>query len=102
MLQETCPVCSSPLFSIRDEMWCLKCNKRVVKVSELDEIGEASIPYLLTTLTNTLTAKIEEINILLQRATDPEEIRKLTNTLESLLKVISESRKLARELRQET
>ena len=100
MLQETCPVCSSPLFSIRDEMWCLKCNKRVVKVSELDEAGAASIPYILTSLNNTLSAKLEEINILLQRTTDPEEINKLAQTLETLLRIIRESRKLENELRQ--
>jgi len=102
MLQETCPVCSSPLFSIRGEMWCLKCNKRVVKVSELDEVGEASIPYLLASISNTIYSKIEELNILLQRATEPEEIMKISNTLESLLRLIRESRRIAQEFKQET
>jgi len=101
MLQETCPVCSSPLFSIRGEMWCLKCDKRVVKVSEVDEIDAATLPYLLNTLTGTLATKIQELNILLQRSSDPEEINKIAQTLESLLKIIRESKRLENELKQQ-
>ncbi|MDJ0269247.1 MAG: hypothetical protein NXY59_01610 [Aigarchaeota archaeon] len=101
MLSETCPVCSSPLFSLSGELWCLKCNRRVVRVREETEATAATVPYILSSLNNTLTAKIEELNILLQREVDPEKIHKLTQTLDSLLRVLRESRRLEAESRKQ-
>jgi len=94
MLPETCPVCSSPLFSIKDELWCLKCDRRVVVVREDSEAMAATVPYTLASLNNVLATKIEELSLLLSRTVEPAQIQQLAQTLEILLRVLRESRQL--------
>ena len=88
MLADVCPVCSSPLFEIKGQIWCLKCNKRVIRVSSEEEIEEAFTGITLNELVKTLTTKIEEVNIALKRAADPKEVKELIKTLIGLLKAL--------------
>ncbi|MEM1655481.1 MAG: Sjogren's syndrome/scleroderma autoantigen 1 family protein [Nitrososphaerota archaeon] len=88
MLADQCPVCNSPLFEIKGQIWCLKCNKRVIRVSSEEEVEEAFTGITLNELLKTLTTKMEEVNIALKRVADPREIKDLTETLISLLKAL--------------
>jgi UPF0148 protein len=88
MLADVCPICSSPLFEIKGQIWCLKCNKRVIRVSSEEEIEEAFTGITLNELMKTLTTKIEEVNIALKRVADPKEVKELVKTLISLLKAL--------------
>lgn len=99
MTSDICPVCSSPIFEIKGELWCLKCNKKVIKVKEDAEISDAIIPYLLNNLNSVLLEKIQEMSIKLSRVTELEEIRNITDTLHSLLTVLSQSEALREKLR---
>ena len=94
MLAEQCPVCNNPLFEIKGQIWCLKCNRRVIKVSSEEEVEEALTAVTLTEIIKTITAKIEEIDIMLRRATDLSEVKKLTETMTSLLNALESAAKL--------
>ncbi|MEM1945901.1 MAG: Sjogren's syndrome/scleroderma autoantigen 1 family protein [Candidatus Caldarchaeum sp.] len=99
MLSEICPVCNSPLFEVKGELRCIRCDKPVVRVHEESETLAASTPIILSRLENALSAKIDVMTALLQRSGEPEEIRLLSETLSSLIKLFRESRKLSEELR---
>ncbi|MEM0384573.1 MAG: Sjogren's syndrome/scleroderma autoantigen 1 family protein [Candidatus Caldarchaeum sp.] len=101
MLSEICPVCNSPLFEVRNELRCIRCDKPVVRVHEDSEVLAASTPLTLSRLENALSSKIDLLTTLLQRASDPEEIRVLSESLSSLLKLFHESRRLAETLRKQ-
>ncbi len=101
MLSEQCPVCGSPLFEIRGQLWCLKCNKRVVKVRGEEEVGEALTTYILGEVHRTLATKIEELNLQLSRTVDQQEIRELSETLNLLLKTMEQNLKLRKTLEQQ-
>lgn len=88
MLADQCPVCNNPLFEIKGQIWCLKCNKRVIKVSSEEEVEEAVTSITLNELVKTLSAKLEEMNIMLKRSADPQQIRDLTETIIGLLKAL--------------
>jgi len=94
MVAEICPVCSSPLFEIDSELTCMRCGKRVVKVREDSEVAAASLPYILSQLKIVLTGKVEELTLLLSRASDLEKVQQLTQVLERVLGVIKQVREL--------
>ena len=51
MLNEACPVCSSPLFKMpSDEIYCLKCNRKVILVKTEEEALKVSKPATLNLL----------------------------------------------------
>ncbi|MEM3921438.1 MAG: Sjogren's syndrome/scleroderma autoantigen 1 family protein [Nitrososphaerota archaeon] len=56
MLADQCPVCNSPLFEIKDQIWCLKCNKRVIRVSSAD-------PREIKDLTETLISLLKALEL---------------------------------------
>ncbi|MCS7133762.1 MAG: hypothetical protein NZ921_03075 [Candidatus Caldarchaeum sp.] len=99
MLSEVCPICNSPLFEVRGELRCIRCDKPVVKVREESEIMSASAPLVLTQLENALSAKIDSLTHLLHRTSDPGEIREISETITSLVKLFHESRRLSELLR---
>ncbi|MCS6783610.1 MAG: Sjogren's syndrome/scleroderma autoantigen 1 family protein [Candidatus Caldarchaeum sp.] len=99
MLSEVCPVCNSPLFEVKGELRCIRCDKPVVKVREESEILSASTPLVLTQLENAISAKIDVLTHLLHQTADPEEIRQISDTISSLVKLFHESRRLSELLR---
>jgi uncharacterized Zn finger protein (UPF0148 family) len=101
MLSEMCPVCNSPLFEIRGELRCIRCDKPVVKVHEESEVLVASAPLILTRLENAITDKLDILTNFFQRTSEPEELRQLAETIISLIQLFHESRKLSEKLRKE-
>jgi len=93
----SCPACSSPLFKLQSgEIWCAKCQKRVVIVREGQTTEEATRPVLLSTLETTVLTKIQDIEKKLREETDPAQLEKLTATLASLLENLEKIRKMKR------
>ncbi|GBC69420.1 hypothetical protein HRbin01_01118 [archaeon HR01] len=99
MLSEICPVCSSPIFQIDNELWCLRCERRVVKVKEEDEAMAAFTPYVLTRLEGVIASKIDELSALLSKTADPQEVLHITQAIDGLLETLAKSRKLGGETR---
>jgi len=99
LTSEICPICSSPIFEIKGELWCLKCNKKVVKIREESEIAGAVLPYILNNLNAAIAEKLEQLSATLLRLTDPSEIKSVADTLSVLLGVLSQSESLKEKLR---
>lgn len=90
MLEEHCPECSSPLFKVKGEVYCSKCNKRVLIVKEGEEpFLEAQL--LLKDVEKTICLKIQIIN---KKIEDEENITNLESLTELLLKWLDALKKV--------
>jgi UPF0148 protein len=93
----SCPACVSPLFRLRNgDLWCAKCQKRVIVVKEGETTEEATKPIVLSGLESTVLEKIQEIEKKLKAETDPTQLEKLTSTLSQLLENLDKIRKMKR------
>ena len=89
-----CPACASPLFRLKNgELWCEKCQKKVVVVKEGEEQNLARATAL-NSLEATLATKIQEIQEKMTNEQDPEKLQKLGNTLTGLLENLERTRKI--------
>jgi UPF0148 protein len=92
-----CPACASPLFKLKNgELWCAKCEKKVIVVKEGEEPSKITSPMVLDTLEATLLEKIQEIQNKMQHTQDVEELQKLGSTLSELLENLEKIRKIKR------
>ncbi|MBS7620545.1 hypothetical protein KEJ32_00215 [Candidatus Bathyarchaeota archaeon] len=92
-----CPVCASPLFRLKSgELWCARCEKKVIVVKEETELAKVTSALSLETLEATLLAKIQEIQEKMLHETDVEELQKLGSALSGLLENLERVRKAKR------
>lgn len=92
-----CPACASPLFKLRSgNLWCAKCQKRVIVVKEGEQPIGATSPMLISTLESTVLSKIQEIEAKLKAEKDPEQLQKLGTILSTLLENLEKIRKMKR------
>lgn len=92
-----CPACASPLFRLKSgELWCVKCEKKVIVVKDEEEIAKIKSAAALENLENTLLAKIQEVQNKMQQETSVEELQKLGATLSELLESLEKIRKTRR------
>jgi len=93
----SCPVCSSPLFRLKDDtLWCAKDEKKVIIVREGEE-SPKQVAAPITTyekLEATLVAKIQDIQSRIEKTEDTEEVQKLALTLSELLGNIEKIKKI--------
>ena len=90
-----CPACSSPLFRLRNrDLWCEKCEKKVVVVKAGEEPARVTGTMALESLEATLLVKVQEIQDKMQHAQSAEELDKLGATLSGLLENIEKIRKV--------
>jgi uncharacterized Zn finger protein (UPF0148 family) len=86
LTQLSCPACSSPLFKLQNkDIWCVKCQKKVIIIKEGDPEPEETKAPMFSGLEKTLMTKIQNIEKQLAEENDPEKITKLGDTLSSLL-----------------
>jgi len=89
-----CPVCASPIFRLKNgDLWCAKCEKKVIVVKEEAELTKITSALSLETLETTLLVKIQEIQEKMQRETNVEELQKLGAALSGLLENLEKVRK---------
>ncbi|MCS7096743.1 MAG: hypothetical protein N3F10_07290 [Candidatus Bathyarchaeota archaeon] len=89
-----CPACSSPLFRVKSgELWCEKCQKKVIVVKEGEEMSRVTSSMALEKLEDTLLSKIQEIQNKMQQTTDVEELQKLSTALSNLLESLEKIRR---------
>lgn len=90
-----CPVCASPLFRYRSgELWCGKCKKRVIVVSEGEEAQQATGKARLVALENTILSKIEAVEKKMREEENAEELQRLNTVLASLLDSLGKLKKM--------
>ena len=91
----SCPVCASPLFKLKSgELWCAKCQKRVIVVKEGETAEEAGKSITLSGLESTVLTKIKEIQVKINEEKDPAQLEKLSATLASLLDNLDKIKKM--------
>jgi UPF0148 protein len=94
MLSDTCPQCQSPLFKVKNELLCVKCNRPVVVVKATEDESNVVAAQALGRLEQTALMKINEINSSLNVENDPARIEKLRLSLLDWLTVVERARKL--------
>ncbi|HER54352.1 MAG TPA: hypothetical protein ENO13_00425 [Candidatus Bathyarchaeota archaeon] len=94
LTQLSCPACSSPLFKQNKDIWCVKCQKKVIIVKEGDPEPEEAKAPMFSGLEKTLMTKIQNIEKQLAEENDPEKITKLGDTLSSLLENLEKIRSM--------
>ena len=95
LTEHSCPACASPLFNLKTgELWCAKCQKRVIIVKQGETPEEATKPIVLGTLESTVLAKIQEVEAQIKQERDPTKLEKLSTTLATLLENLEKIKKM--------
>ena len=90
-----CPACASPLFRFKGgELWCAKCEKRVIVVKEGDNMEKVTSQVRLSALKSTLLAKIQTVEKRIKEEENVEELQKLNAALASLLENLERLKKM--------
>ena len=93
MLSHSCPECGSPLFQLKSgEIWCAKCQRRVVIVPEGEEAPEAG--FQLDTLEQAIVSKLASMTGLLSSEDDPGKLRETAEALNALLASLERLRRI--------
>ena len=85
MLADACPQCGSPLFKVGEDIYCVKCDRRIVYADSDEEIETEAVMTLLPELRETLIGKLKALNELVDSETDIESLTKLANLMVLLL-----------------
>jgi UPF0148 protein len=92
----SCPVCSSPLFRLKDgTVWCANDEKKVIIVKEGEEVPkEASATSSYDKLEATLMSKVQDIQGKIEKTENIDELQKLTSALSELLTSLDKIQKM--------
>lgn len=85
MLAESCPQCGSPLFKVGDDVYCAKCDRRIVYAKSGDEIEPQAVKTLIPELRVTLIGKLKALNELVESENDIETLTRIANLMILLL-----------------
>jgi len=90
-----CPACASPLFRFKSgELWCAKCEKRVVVVKEGENVENVMSQARLGALESTILAKIQVVETKILGEENVEELQKLNAVLASFLENLERLKKM--------
>lgn len=95
MLSDVCPECGNPLFRVKGDTLCAKCNKPVVYARATGPQATVSQTVLLETLEQTIVGKISETNALLKIEKDPEKMSIYSNLVFGWLSMLEKLRNLS-------
>ena len=85
MLAESCPQCGSPLFKVGDDIYCAKCNRRIVYAKSDEEVETQAVKTLIPELRVTLIGKLKALNELVESENDIEKLTRVANLMVLLL-----------------
>ncbi len=92
MLSDICPECGSPLFRIKGEVFCAKCNKPVVYAKATGPQATVSPSHLLDSLEQTIMTKLTEANEFLKAEKEPEKQAAYSNLVFGWLSTLEKLR----------
>lgn len=92
MLSEHCPSCNSPLFNIKGEIRCPKCNKRVVMISEERQLLSGS--SLLDDAERIILLKIRESSDKILKEKQIAKLDRLSGLLIKWLEALEKIRRI--------
>ena len=85
MLAESCPQCGSPLFKVGDDIYCAKCDRRIVYAKSTDAVDAQPVKALIPELRVTLIEKLKALNELVASENDIEALTRIANLMLLLL-----------------
>ncbi len=95
MLSYSCPECGTPLFQLKSgEIWCTKCQRRVVIVGEGEDESAATTELLWESLEQNIVEKLSSMNNLLSVEADPAKVRDLAEAVSVLLSSLERLRRI--------
>jgi UPF0148 protein len=94
MLQETCPVCATPLFRLGKDTFCPKCNRPVAIVKSAEEEVKLASQQVLDNLDQAILEKIAELNAAIKNEHGLTPLRELGEAVKTYLSVLDQVRKL--------
>ena len=94
MLQETCPVCATPLFRLGKDTFCPKCNRPVAIVKSAEEEVKLASQQVLNNLDQAILEKIAELNAAIKNEHGLAPLRELGEAVKTYLSVLDQVRKL--------
>jgi UPF0148 protein len=100
MLSDVCPECGSPLFRIKGEVFCAKCNKPVVYARATGPQATVSPSHLLDSLEQTVVAKLNEANEFLKSEKDPQKLASYSNLVFGWLSTLEKLRTVKESFKQ--
>ncbi len=100
MLSDVCPECGSPLFKVKGNIFCAKCNKPVVYARATGPQATVSSSMLFDSVEQTVVAKIAETNELLKQEKDPERLSAYSNLVFGWLSMLEKLHNLRETLGQ--
>ena len=93
MLGYHCPECNSPLFSVRGEIWCPRCNKQVITAKDGDGLLEKA-SLSLNDVESMVLIKIQETSKTIMEEKDPEAQERLCHVLLKWLEALEKTRRI--------
>ena len=94
MLQETCPVCATPLFRLGKDTFCPKCNRPVAIVKSAEEQVRLVGQQVLDNLEQAILEKIAELNAAIKSEHELVPLRELGEAVRTYLSALEQIRKL--------
>jgi len=88
MLADACPQCGSPLFKVKDDIYCAKCDRRIVYAQSDEEAVSHAVQNLIPELRTTLIAKLKTLTDVISAETDTDALTKLANLMVLLLQAL--------------
>jgi len=103
MLSDICPVCGSPLFKVKGEVFCAKCNKPVVyeRATATGPSATVSPSNLMNSLEQTIVTKLSEANDVLKSEKEPEKLAVYSNLIFGWLSTLEKLRSVKDALKEQ-
>jgi UPF0148 protein len=97
MLSYSCPECDSPLFRLKSgEVWCARCQKRVIILREGEDESTLRRELLWDHLEGAIMEKLSRLSGLLSAEEEPMRIREIAESISTLLTSLQRLRRLKR------
>jgi UPF0148 protein len=94
MLQETCPICATPLFRLGKDTFCPKCNRPVAIIKSAEEGARLASQQVLDGLEQSILEKIGELNMSIKNEHGLPALRELGEAVRTYLAALDQIRKL--------
>lgn len=95
LLSQSCPQCGSPLFKIKDEIYCPACEKKVVIVKEGEPIPPNVEGLMVSDLSSVLYDKLRETVESIKNERDPSRLQELLGVIVGILDALERFRRIS-------
>jgi UPF0148 protein len=95
LLSQSCPQCGSPLFKIKDEIYCPTCEKKVVIVKEGEAVPSTFEGLMVSDLSGILYDKLRETLEYIKNERDPSKLQELLRVIVGILDALERFKRIS-------